>query len=74
VFFVGSVRRGYKRAQSEDGTEYRTVVERSRVESSELAAAEVARKEVGVQRRLHVLFDVTLRVWQIRCQDTTSED
>jgi ABC-type enterochelin transport system ATPase subunit len=47
LFSVCSVPRVYKRAQSEDATEYRTVVESNRVESSELAAAEMARKELG---------------------------
>jgi hypothetical protein len=48
VFFVGSVPRSYKRAQSEDGKKYTRVVESSRVESSELAAAEMVRKELGL--------------------------
>jgi hypothetical protein len=46
VFSVGSVPRGYKRAQSEDAKEYRTVIESSRIECSELAAAEMTRKEL----------------------------
>jgi hypothetical protein len=40
VISVGSVPRSSKRAQLEEGTEYRTVVESSRFESSESAAAE----------------------------------
>jgi hypothetical protein len=49
VFAVGYLPRSYKRAQSEERTEYnecRTVVEISRVEFSELAAAVMAREEL----------------------------
>jgi hypothetical protein len=56
---VGSVPREYKRAQSEDGVDYsrvvelyRTVVEKNWVESSELAAAEMARKELDGDKKI----------------------
>jgi hypothetical protein len=39
------------RAQSEDETGYRTVVERSRVESSELAAAAMERNELSCDKK-----------------------
>jgi hypothetical protein len=56
VFSVESVPRNYKRARPEDGTEYRTVVESSRVESSELAAAEMARKELECDKKTSLLI------------------
>jgi hypothetical protein len=45
LFSVESVLRSYKRTQSEDEAEHITGVESSRVESSELASAELVRKE-----------------------------
>jgi hypothetical protein len=50
VFSEGSVPRSYMRAQSED-REYTTVVEKDWVESLELAAAEMARKELGCEKK-----------------------
>jgi hypothetical protein len=41
-----SVPRGYKRAQSEDAKEYKIAVENNRVDSSELVAAKMAKKEL----------------------------
>jgi hypothetical protein len=62
MFSVGSVPKSYKRAQSENSRSravdvvYRTVVESSRVESSELAAAEMTRKELDCAKKTsHVI-------------------
>jgi hypothetical protein len=34
----------------------------------------MARKELGGEKIFHVWFEVAVRLLQIRCQDTTSED
>jgi hypothetical protein len=56
VFYMGSMPRDYKRAQSEDATEYRTVVKSSRVKSLELAVEgdreEMARKETDCDKKI----------------------
>jgi hypothetical protein len=42
---------GYERVRSEDAKEYTTAVESSLVKSSELAAAEMARKDLVCDRK-----------------------
>lgn len=51
VFPVGSVPKSYKRAQSKEVKEYRTAVESSRVESPDLAAAEMTIKELNCDKK-----------------------
>jgi hypothetical protein len=51
-----SVQRSYKRVQSEDGTEDRTVVEKNCIDSSELAAAEMGRKELDCEKKTSHVF------------------
>jgi hypothetical protein len=43
-------------------------------ESSELAIAEKWQEMNYAAKRLHVSFEVMVRLLQIRCQDTISED
>jgi hypothetical protein len=61
VFSVGSVPRSYKRAQSEDGTEYNGVQNRSREELGrvlEMAVegdrGDMVRKELNCNKKTHV--------------------